>query len=181
VLNDLSQGQLNLPYHQTGTHTSTKGRGANRISVLHPFLLTKCSTTTSCDMVHKSVSVLNCLVLETKDSDLQVQGILQVILIFDQINAPVCKHKNNVYISIERPRGRSSSPGRVKNFHFPISSRSALVLIQPPIQLVLGDLSPGMKRQEREADHSPPTNAEAKKAWIYTSTPSISLHGVVLN
>jgi hypothetical protein len=30
---------------------------------------------------------------------------------------------------------------------------------------------PGVKRQGREADHSPPTNAEVKKMWIYTSTP----------
>jgi hypothetical protein len=29
---------------------------------------------------------------------------------------------------------------------------------------------PGVKRQGREADHSPPTSAEVKKMWIYTST-----------
>jgi hypothetical protein len=42
---------------------------------------------------------------------------------------------------------------------------------QPPIQWVPGAFSPGVKRQEREADHSPPTNAEVKKIWTYTSTP----------
>jgi hypothetical protein len=30
---------------------------------------------------------------------------------------------------------------------------------------------PGVKRQGREADHSPPTTAEVKKMWIYISTP----------
>jgi hypothetical protein len=30
---------------------------------------------------------------------------------------------------------------------------------------------PGVKRPGREADHSPPTTAEVKKMWIYTSTP----------
>jgi hypothetical protein len=25
--------------------------------------------------------------------------------------------------------------------------------------------------REREADHSPPTNAQVRKAWTYTSTP----------
>jgi len=30
-----------------------------------------------------------------------------------------------------------------------------------------------------EADHSPPSNAEVKDVWSYTSTP-IRLHGVVL-
>jgi hypothetical protein len=33
----------------------------------------------------------------------------------------------------------------------------------PPIQWVLGDLSPGLKRPGREADHSSPTSAEVKK------------------
>jgi hypothetical protein len=34
-----------------------------------------------------------------------------------------------------------------------------------------GGSSPGVKRPKREADHSPPTSAEVKKTWIYTSTP----------
>jgi hypothetical protein len=29
----------------------------------------------------------------------------------------------------------------------------------------------GVKRPGREADHPPPTAAEVKKTWIYTSTP----------
>jgi hypothetical protein len=33
------------------------------------------------------------------------------------------------------------------------------------------ELFPGIKRPGREADHSPPTSAEVKKMWIYTSTP----------
>jgi hypothetical protein len=71
--------------------------------------------------------------------------------------------------SVSRFSG-SSGPGRVKNFHFSISSRPALGSIQPPIKWVPG-LFPGIKRQGREADHSPPTTAEIKKMWIYTSTP----------
>jgi hypothetical protein len=39
----------------------------------------------------------------------------------------------------------------------------------------------GVKRPEREADHSPPSSAEVKNAWSYTSTPPIRLHGVVLS
>jgi hypothetical protein len=34
-----------------------------------------------------------------------------------------------------------------------------------------GLISPGVKRPEREAFHSPPASAEVKKMWIYTSTP----------
>jgi hypothetical protein len=45
----------------------------------------------------------------------------------------------------------------------------------------LGAFSQGVKRQRREADHSPPTSAEVTKTWIYISTPPIRLHGAVLN
>jgi hypothetical protein len=62
--------------------------------------------------------------------------------------------------------GREFDYGRVKIFHFSISSRPALGFTQPPIKWV-----PGVKRQGREADHLPPTNAEVKKMWIYTSIP----------
>jgi hypothetical protein len=55
-------------------------------------------------------------------------------------------------------RGRSSIPGRVKNFHFSVSSSPALESTRPPIQWV-----PGVKRQEREADHSPPTSTEVNR------------------
>jgi hypothetical protein len=34
-----------------------------------------------------------------------------------------------------------------------------------------GGLSPGVKRQERDADQPPPANAEVKNMWIHTSTP----------
>jgi hypothetical protein len=52
---------------------------------------------------------------------------------------------------------------------------------QPPIQLVTGALSLGVKRPAREADHLPPSSAEVKNAWNYTSTPPILLHGMVLS
>jgi hypothetical protein len=75
------------------------------------------------------------------------------------------------WLRAERPKGRSSSPGKVKNFHFSMSSRPDLGFTQPPIQWVLGALSPGVKRLGREADHSSLASAEVKKTWIYTSTP----------
>jgi hypothetical protein len=70
-----------------------------------------------------------------------------------------------------RQRGRSSSPGRVKNFLFSTSFRPVLGPTQPPIQWVPRALSLGAKRPVRAADHSPPTSAEVKKTWIYTFTP----------
>jgi hypothetical protein len=53
---------------------------------------------------------------------------------------------------------------------FSTSSRLALGPTQPPIQWVPAAFPPGVKRQGREADNSPPTSAEVKKTWIYTST-----------
>jgi hypothetical protein len=50
------------------------------------------------------------------------------------------------------------------------SSRPVLGPTQPPVQWVPGALSPGKKLPGREADHSPPTSADVKKTWIYTST-----------
>jgi hypothetical protein len=47
----------------------------------------------------------------------------------------------------------------------------ALGPTQPPIQWIPGDLSLGVKRPGREADYSPPSGAEVKNAWSYTSTP----------
>jgi hypothetical protein len=57
------------------------------------------------------------------------------------------------------------------SFLFIIASRPALGPTQPPIQWVPGALSLGVKRPGREADHSPPSSAEVKNAWSYTSTP----------
>jgi hypothetical protein len=50
-------------------------------------------------------------------------------------------------------------------------SRTALGPTQPPLRWAAGALSLGVKRSEREADHSPPSIAEVKNAWSYTSTP----------
>jgi hypothetical protein len=40
----------------------------------------------------------------------------------------------------------------------------------PPIQGVLGTLSPGVKRLGHEVDHSPPASAKVKKTLIYISS-----------
>jgi hypothetical protein len=47
-------------------------------------------------------------------------------------------------------------------FLFTTASRTALGPTQPPIQWVPGALSVGVKRPEREADHSPPSSAESR-------------------
>jgi hypothetical protein len=72
-------------------------------------------------------------------------------------------------------------PAGLGIFLFITVSRTALGPTQPPIQCVSGALSLGVKRPGREADHSPPSSADVKNAWSYTSTHPIRLHGVVLS
>jgi hypothetical protein len=59
-------------------------------------------------------------------------------------------NRNSDWLRVGLMRGRS---GRVKNVHFSISSRTAMEFTQPPIQWVAGTVSPGVKWQQREADH----------------------------
>jgi hypothetical protein len=56
-------------------------------------------------------------------------------------------------------------------FLFTTASRPALGPSQPPIQWVLRSHSLGVKRPVRKTDHSPPSSAEVKNAWSYTSAP----------
>jgi hypothetical protein len=67
----------------------------------------------------------------------------------------------------------SASPGRSKIFSSP--HRRDRVWGAPSL------LVSGINRPGREAEPSPPTSAEAKCTWTYTSTPTHSLHGVLLN
>jgi hypothetical protein len=55
-------------------------------------------------------------------------------------------------------------------FLFTTAFRTALEPTQPPLQWVPGNLSLGVKRLGLEADHLPPSSAEVKNAWSYTST-----------
>jgi hypothetical protein len=68
-------------------------------------------------------------------------------------------------------------PVRARIFHF---SMSGAHLTYYPMG-IKGSY-PGVKRLEREADHSPPTGAEVKKKKTWSIHPlPIRLHGVVLN
>jgi hypothetical protein len=84
---------------------------------------------------------------------------------------PRPRSRYSYWLRAGRPWCRSSSPGTIKNFLFSTSSRPTLGSTQPPVRWVLEVLSPGVKRQGREADHSPPASAEVEKLWMYTSTP----------
>jgi hypothetical protein len=53
-------------------------------------------------------------------------------------------------------------PVEAIHFLFPTYSIPTLELIQPAIRWTPGALSPGVKRQELEADHSSPSSTEVK-------------------
>jgi len=88
-------------------------------------------------------------------------------------NLRVASHYFHVRLEFDSRQGQG--------FFSLFATASSLALgPKPPIQSVSGVLSAGVKRLGREADHSPPFSAEVKKAWSYTSTPQVRLHGVVL-
>jgi hypothetical protein len=60
------------------------------------------------------------------------------------------------------------------------ASNPALKHTQPALQWVRWDISPGVKRSEREADQSPPFNAKSRMVELYLHFP-IRFHSVVLN
>jgi hypothetical protein len=64
-------------------------------------------------------------------------------------------------------------PSKSRDFLiFVIASRPVQGPTHPPIQHVVGALSPGVKQLGHEADHSPPYSAKFKNVWSYTSTPT---------
>jgi hypothetical protein len=70
--------------------------------------------------------------------------------------------------------GRVSIPGRDKFLLYFTASRPTLRFTQPPIQWVLEALSPGVKRQGREAHDSPPSSAEVKNGRAISALPHTS-------
>jgi hypothetical protein len=94
----------------------------------------------------------------------RIKGLLQCIC--NTLPVLICRREIQIYIHrtlrAGRPRSRSSSPGRIKNF-----------LESHPTSFLIGTRPsfPGIKRPGHEADHSHPTSAEVKKTRIYTYTP----------
>jgi hypothetical protein len=55
---------------------------------------------------------------------------------------------------------------------FSATSTPALWLTQPPTQWIQGNISTGVKRQEREADHSPPSSTDVNKVGAIVPLPN---------
>jgi hypothetical protein len=66
-------------------------------------------------------------------------------------------------------------PGEAEDIHISSTmSRPALGFVEPSIPWVPGELQPGVKRQGRDADHSPPSSAEVKNGGALTPLPHTS-------
>jgi hypothetical protein len=70
--------------------------------------------------------------------------------------------------------GPGSIHGSGKIFLFSTTSTLALGSTQAPIHWVAGAHSPGVKRQVRETDHSPPPSTEVKNGGARPSLPHTS-------
>jgi hypothetical protein len=75
-----------------------------------------------------------------------------------------------------QPRNRASIPARGKRLFSPPkrSFRPVLGPIQLPIPWVAGAISAGRKRQQHEADHSPPSRVEVKNGGATAPIPRTS-------
>jgi hypothetical protein len=71
-------------------------------------------------------------------------------------------------------------PGSARFFSSPQHADRLWGPPSPPIKWVPGALSPGVKQQGHEADHSPPSNAEVKNGGAIPPLPPC-LNGIVLN
>ena len=73
--------------------------------------------------------------------------------------------------------GRSGVQGLAGIFLYSGTSVRALGPTQPSIKWVPG-ASQGMKRQEREVDHSPLSGVEVRNEWSCTSVSCVCFHGM---
>jgi hypothetical protein len=84
---------------------------------------------------------------------------------------PIVRTKED--ISCLRPRGHCGRMLLYRSLVFPrtqIPNQTGSGAHPTSYTVGTGTSFPGVKRPGREADHLPPTSAEVKKMWIYTST-----------
>jgi hypothetical protein len=69
-------------------------------------------------------------------------------------------------------------PTPVRNFSLLLNVQTDSGAHPASYSMGTGDLYSEVKRSGHEVDKLPPTNAEVKNAWSYTSTSGICLYGV---
>jgi hypothetical protein len=85
-----------------------------------------------------------------------------------KFNSPKASYK----VSTRKKKETTANTNKIQNMAVYIVI--VMVPTQHPVQWVPGALSPGVKRQGCEADHSPPSSAEAKKGGAIPPLPHMS-------
>jgi hypothetical protein len=90
-------------------------------------------------------------------------------------NRKKCKLNNHVTtvtrLRTWQKKTQDLNPSKAKMFIFSTASTQALGSTQLPIQWVQEKFYLGVRALGRESDYSPPSSAEVKNAWSYTSNP----------
>ena len=85
-------------------------------------------------------------------------------------------HLRDYYYYYYWPDGPGfKSRQRQEIFHFSKTVQTRSGAHPAFYSVATGALSPGVKRPGRKVDYSPPSSAEVKNEWSYTSAPSICL------
>jgi hypothetical protein len=96
---------------------------------------------------------------------------------YNRLSCVVKNHRiNQLRIAITGVR----FPARTGNFSLHHRVLTCSGIHPASHQLGTGGSSPGIEQPVREADHSPPSSAEVKNAWSFTSSPPVYLHGVIV-
>jgi hypothetical protein len=104
----------------------------------------------------------------TTDTKRSVQNIILWTDYFDKIYSRIGSRYSTGL------DGQGSIPGSAIFLLFFTASRPALGPTQPPVQWVLGAISPGVKRTGRETDHPPTSTAEFKNGGDVPPLPHMS-------
>jgi hypothetical protein len=104
----------------------------------------------------------------------RAQIIKSLIMQFSRASCHFRPHRSSwdssVGIATVEEFGFDSRQGQ-ESFFLSTASRLAPGATQPPLHWVPGALSPGVKRQGREADHSPPSSAGVKNGGAVPPLP----------
>jgi hypothetical protein len=125
------------------------------------------------------LAVMNCLkysIIVSKNSFNKSVSQEYLILVFRKMKLQAEEYFTAIFVSLRNIlwAGRPGFDSRqFKIFLFSTASRPVVGPTHSPIQWILGAVSPGVKGQGREADHSPPSSAEVKIGGAIPPLPQI--------
>jgi hypothetical protein len=105
----------------------------------------------------------------------QTKDFTYALFSFDTFHLPyICLFQVKIYVGIAPGWSARVRFPTGQDFLFSIPPRPNLRPTQPPVQLVRGAISPGVKRRGREADLLSPASAEVKNCGVIPPLPHMS-------